>query len=152
MLTLRAPRGPEIVGCIEKVRRPIEPVDIRTTVNDRTTSDLPILHYTRPGSLPVRNKMGDADINTLTMEQYLALTHENQAPSVVKPKIRGNVNLEIKSQFMRVLREDTLLGNKNYDAYEHVEMVLDIVTLFNILGVTHDPVMLCWDSRFDETK
>ncbi|GJY92646.1 RNA-directed DNA polymerase, eukaryota, reverse transcriptase zinc-binding domain protein [Tanacetum coccineum] len=91
----------------------------------------------------VGNKMGDADINTLTMEQYLALTHENQAPSVVKPKIRGNVNLEIKSQFMRVLREDTLLGNKNYDAYEHVEMVLDIVTLFNIPGVTHDPVMLC---------
>ncbi|GJT93742.1 hypothetical protein Tco_1082587 [Tanacetum coccineum] len=31
---------------------------------------------------------------------------------MVKPKIRGNVNFEIKSQFMRELREDTFSGNK----------------------------------------
>ncbi|GKE53821.1 zinc knuckle CX2CX4HX4C containing protein [Tanacetum coccineum] len=30
------------------------------------------------------------------MKQYLALTRGNQAPGVVKPKIRGNVNFEIK--------------------------------------------------------
>nr|GEX01880.1 hypothetical protein [Tanacetum cinerariifolium] len=35
--------------------------------------------------------MGDADINTLTMKQYLALTRENQAPGVVKTEIRGNL-------------------------------------------------------------
>ncbi|GKD72867.1 hypothetical protein Tco_1331149 [Tanacetum coccineum] len=86
--------------------------------------------------------MGDADINALTMKQYLALTHGNQAPDVVKPEIRGNVNFEIKSQFTRELREDTFLGNKNDDAYEHVEMILGIIGLFNILGVTHDAVML----------
>ncbi|GJV13296.1 protein kinase-like domain, concanavalin A-like lectin/glucanase domain protein [Tanacetum coccineum] len=61
---------------------------------------------------------------------------------MVKPKIRGNVNFEIKSQFMRELREDTFSENKNDDAHEHVERVLDIVTLFNIPGVTHDAVML----------
>nr|GEX59880.1 hypothetical protein [Tanacetum cinerariifolium] len=33
-------------------------------------------------------------------------------------------------------------GNKNDDAYEHVERVLDIVGLFNILGVSHNAVML----------
>ncbi|GJR95041.1 hypothetical protein Tco_0267215 [Tanacetum coccineum] len=55
------------------------------------------------------------------MEQYLALTRQNQAPGVVKPKIRGDVNFEIKSQFMRIL---------------------NIVSLFNIPGVTHDEVML----------
>ncbi|GKB77040.1 hypothetical protein Tco_0943935 [Tanacetum coccineum] len=70
--------------------------------------------------------MDDADINTLTMEQYLALTRRNQAPGVVKPKIKGNVNFKIKSQFMRELREHTFLGNKNNDAYEHVERILDI--------------------------
>ncbi|GJR76930.1 hypothetical protein Tco_0089295 [Tanacetum coccineum] len=86
--------------------------------------------------------MGDADINTFTMEQYLALTRGNQAPGVVKPKIRGNVNFEINSQFMRELREDTFSGNKNDDAYEHVERILDIVSLFDISGVTHDTVML----------
>ncbi|GJW49072.1 hypothetical protein Tco_0090423 [Tanacetum coccineum] len=86
--------------------------------------------------------MGDADINTLTMEQYLALTCENQALGVVKPEIRGNINFKIKSQFMRELKEDTFSWNKNDDAYEHVERILDIVSLFNISGVTHDIVML----------
>ncbi|GKA16120.1 hypothetical protein Tco_0695867 [Tanacetum coccineum] len=32
--------------------------------------------------------------------------------------------------------------NKNDDAHEHVERVLDIVSLFNIPGVTHDAIML----------
>ncbi|GKA24072.1 hypothetical protein Tco_0710105 [Tanacetum coccineum] len=65
--------------------------------------------------------MGDVDINTLTMEQYLALTRGNQSPGVVKPKIGNNVNFEIKSQFMRELKEDTFSGNKNDDAHEYVE-------------------------------
>ncbi|GJX34008.1 hypothetical protein Tco_0245565 [Tanacetum coccineum] len=43
---------------------------------------------------------------------------------------------------MRELREDTFLGNKNDDAHEHVERVLDIVCLFNIQGVSHDAIML----------
>nr|GEZ13970.1 DNA-binding pseudobarrel domain-containing protein [Tanacetum cinerariifolium] len=86
--------------------------------------------------------MGDTDINTLTMEQYLALTRGNQASGVVKPEIGGNVNFEIKSQFMRELREDTFSGNKNGDAYEHVERILDTVSLFNISRVTHDAFML----------
>ncbi|GJT30309.1 hypothetical protein Tco_0910584 [Tanacetum coccineum] len=77
------------------------------------------------------------------MEQNLALTCRNQASGMVKPKIEGNVNFEIKSQFMRELREDTFSGNKIDDAYEHVERILDILNLFNILGVTHDAVMLC---------
>ncbi|GJV03441.1 hypothetical protein Tco_1337010 [Tanacetum coccineum] len=84
----------------------------------------------------------EEEINNLTLEQYLTLIRGNQAPGVVKPEFEGNVNFKIKSQFMRELREDTFSGNKNDDALEHVERVLDIVSLFNILGVTHDVVML----------
>ncbi|GJZ51114.1 hypothetical protein Tco_0605629 [Tanacetum coccineum] len=76
------------------------------------------------------------------MEQYLALTRGNQAQGVVKPEIGGNVNFEIKIQFMRELRKDTFFKNKNDDAQEHVERVLDIVSLFNIPGVSHDAVMM----------
>ncbi|GJY87472.1 hypothetical protein Tco_0502100 [Tanacetum coccineum] len=72
------------------------------------------------------SKIGDVDINTLAMEQYLALARGNQALGVVKPKIEGNVSFEINSQFMRELREYTFLGNKNDDAYEHVERIFDI--------------------------
>ncbi|GJW35515.1 hypothetical protein Tco_0058435 [Tanacetum coccineum] len=73
-----------------------------------------------------RSIMAEGDIDNLTIEQYLALTRWNQAPGVVKPKNRGNVNFKIKIQFMRELREDTFSGNKNVDAHEHVERVLDI--------------------------
>ncbi|GKE25406.1 hypothetical protein Tco_1436918 [Tanacetum coccineum] len=84
----------------------------------------------------------EGESDNLTMEQYLALARGNQASGVAKPEIGGNVNFEIKSQFMRELREDTFSGNKNNDDHEHVERVLDIVGLFNILGVSHDVVML----------
>ncbi|GJU37312.1 protein kinase-like domain, concanavalin A-like lectin/glucanase domain protein [Tanacetum coccineum] len=43
---------------------------------------------------------------------------------------------------MQELREDTFAGNKKGDAHEHVDRILDIASLFNILGVTHDSVML----------
>ncbi|GKA24327.1 DNA-binding pseudobarrel domain-containing protein [Tanacetum coccineum] len=86
--------------------------------------------------------MAGVEINTLTMEQYLALSRENQALGLVKPEIGGNVNFEIKSQFMRELREDTFFANKNEDAHDHIDRVLNIVSLFNILGVSKDAVLL----------
>ncbi|GJT25816.1 hypothetical protein Tco_0895753 [Tanacetum coccineum] len=86
--------------------------------------------------------MRDVGIDTLTMEQYLPLTRLNQGPGVVKLEIGNNVNFEIQGKFIRDLRESTFFGTNNDDAYEHVERALDIVSLFSILGVTHDAVML----------
>nr|GFB69549.1 hypothetical protein [Tanacetum cinerariifolium] len=51
--------------------------------------------------------MAGVDINTLTMEEYLALSRENQASSVVKQKVKGNVNFEIESQF--IVSQDAVL-------------------------------------------
>ncbi|GJY19753.1 retrovirus-related pol polyprotein from transposon TNT 1-94 [Tanacetum coccineum] len=65
--------------------------------------------------------MAGVDINTLTMEQYLALSRDNHALGVVKPEIGCNVNFEIKSQFMCELREDTFSENKNEDAHNHID-------------------------------
>ncbi|GKC32091.1 putative reverse transcriptase domain-containing protein, partial [Tanacetum coccineum] len=70
--------------------------------------------------------MAGVDVDTLTMEQYLALSRENQAPGVVKPEIGGNVYLKSKSQFMRELREDTFSGNKDEDAHDHIDRVLSM--------------------------
>ncbi|GJU34167.1 uncharacterized mitochondrial protein-like protein [Tanacetum coccineum] len=105
---------------ISVIRRPIEHGDSRV-----------------PG-----NNNYEVDINTLTMKQYLALVRGNQASGVVKPKIKGNVNFEIKSKFMQEFRKDTFSGNKNEDAHKHVERILNIVSLFNIPGVSQDAVML----------
>nr|GEU91087.1 hypothetical protein [Tanacetum cinerariifolium] len=68
--------------------------------------------------------MAGVDINTLSMEQYLALSRGNQASGMVKPEIRGNVNFKIKSQFMRELREYTFSENKNEDAYDHIDRAI----------------------------
>nr|GEU51853.1 hypothetical protein [Tanacetum cinerariifolium] len=43
---------------------------------------------------------------------------------------------------MQELREDTFFGNENKDAHDHVDRVLNIVSLFNILGVSQDAVLL----------
>nr|GFB88262.1 hypothetical protein [Tanacetum cinerariifolium] len=86
--------------------------------------------------------MGYVDINTLTMKQYMAFTCGNQGKGVAKPEIGNNVNFEIKGQFIREMGESTFYGNKNDDAHEYVERVLDIVSFFSILGVSHDVVML----------
>ncbi|GKB10799.1 hypothetical protein Tco_0844722 [Tanacetum coccineum] len=45
-------------------------------------------------------------------------------------------------QFIRELREDTFLGNKDEDAHDHIDRVLSIVGLFNIPEVSKDAVML----------
>ncbi|GJW21338.1 hypothetical protein Tco_0031960 [Tanacetum coccineum] len=86
--------------------------------------------------------MAGVDVDTLTKEQYLAFSRENQAPGVVKPEIGGNVNFEIKSQFMHQLREDTFSENKDADAHDHIDRVLSTIGLFNIPGVSKDAVML----------
>ncbi|GJW38498.1 hypothetical protein Tco_0064343 [Tanacetum coccineum] len=46
----------------------------------------------------------------------------------------GNVESQRKWRY--------LFWKKNVDAHEHVQRVIDIVSLFNILGVSHDAVML----------
>ncbi|GJY12645.1 zinc knuckle CX2CX4HX4C containing protein [Tanacetum coccineum] len=43
---------------------------------------------------------------------------------------------------MRELREETFFGNKNEDAHDHVDRVLDIVSLFYIPKVSQDGVLL----------
>ncbi|GKA15240.1 hypothetical protein Tco_0694987 [Tanacetum coccineum] len=86
--------------------------------------------------------MAEEEIDNVTIEQYLTLSRGNQTSGMVKPEIGGNANVEIKSQFMRELRDDAFSENKNDDAHEHVERVLDIASLFSIPGVTYDAVML----------
>ncbi|GJX91238.1 hypothetical protein Tco_0344564 [Tanacetum coccineum] len=84
----------------------------------------------------------DVDINTLTMEQYLAWVQGDIRPGLVKPKIGNDVKFEINSNFIRELRRKLFKGTNGEDAHEHVWMVLEIADLFHFPGVTHDAVML----------
>ncbi|GJV34690.1 ribonuclease H-like domain-containing protein [Tanacetum coccineum] len=84
----------------------------------------------------------DVDINTFTIEQYLALIQDDIRPGMVKPEISNDVEFEINSNFMRELRRKLFIGTDDEDAHEHVRRVLEIVDFFHFLGVTHDAVML----------
>nr|GEW36219.1 hypothetical protein [Tanacetum cinerariifolium]GEW37502.1 hypothetical protein [Tanacetum cinerariifolium] len=77
------------------------------------------------------------------MKQYLALTQGSHAPGIAKSEIGGNVYFELKIQFMRELREDTFSENKNDDAYEHLELALDIkINIFyNGLGTMNHQLL-----------
>nr|GEU39307.1 hypothetical protein [Tanacetum cinerariifolium] len=86
--------------------------------------------------------VGEIDIETLMMEQYLALDHGDTRRGVKKPEIEGNVDFEIKDQFLREPRYNTLSGNENEDTYKHVGRILEIGSLFNNLGVSEDAIML----------
>ncbi|GKB95471.1 hypothetical protein Tco_0981608, partial [Tanacetum coccineum] len=59
---------------------------------------------------------------------------------------QGKRNLDMENKHKKNLKasydEGTFSGNKKDDAREHVKQVLDVVSLFNIQGVTHDAVML----------
>ncbi|GJR49665.1 hypothetical protein Tco_1400186 [Tanacetum coccineum] len=70
------------------------------------------------------------------MEQYMALTRGNQERGMVKHVIANNVNFEIKSQFMRELREDTFSGNNNDDAHALVEIRTSSSSADGIAAIT----------------
>ncbi|GJY47076.1 hypothetical protein Tco_0436139 [Tanacetum coccineum] len=84
----------------------------------------------------------DVDINTLTMEQYLAWVQDDIRPGVVKPKIGNDVEFKINSNFMMELRRKLFKGTDDEDAHEHVRRVLEIADLFHFPGITHNDVML----------
>ncbi|GKB16102.1 hypothetical protein Tco_0850025 [Tanacetum coccineum] len=79
---------------------------------------------------------------TKTMEQYMSKTRADNGSGVARPKIEDKDNFELKSQFLKELRDNTFSGSDNEDANEHIEKVLKIVDLFHILNITIDQVML----------
>ncbi|GJV31321.1 hypothetical protein Tco_1391721 [Tanacetum coccineum] len=63
--------------------------------------------------------LNEIDIETLTLEQYLALNRNNSQVGVKRPEIEKNIVFEIKSRILRELCENTFSGGKTEDAMEH---------------------------------
>ncbi|GJT97269.1 hypothetical protein Tco_1123195 [Tanacetum coccineum] len=82
------------------------------------------------------------DINTLTIEQYLAWVQDDVRTGMVKPVIGNEVKFEINRYFMRELRQKLFKGIDDEDAHEHLRRVLKTADLFCFHDVTHDAVML----------
>ncbi|GJU21326.1 hypothetical protein Tco_1154668 [Tanacetum coccineum] len=63
--------------------------------------------------------LNEIDIETLTLETYLALNCNNSQVGVKRPEIEKNIVFEIKSQLLRELRENTFSRGKTEDVMEH---------------------------------
>ncbi|GJW60728.1 hypothetical protein Tco_0110063 [Tanacetum coccineum] len=69
-------------------------------------------------------------------------TRADFGSGVARPKIEDKDNFELKGQFLKELRTNTLSSSDHVDANEHIEKVLEIVDLFHIPNITIDQVML----------
>ncbi|GJX56247.1 hypothetical protein Tco_0286144 [Tanacetum coccineum] len=74
-------------------------------------------------SEPESEKIGIVDIETLTLEQYLALERGNTIRKEHNPK---DGKIEIKGQFLRELRDNTFVGNESEDAFEHLRKIQEV--------------------------
>ncbi|GJW77804.1 hypothetical protein Tco_0139486 [Tanacetum coccineum] len=86
--------------------------------------------------------LSDIDIETLTLEQYLALNRNNSQVRVKRREIKKSIVFEIKSQLLRELRENTFSGGKAEDSMEHLRKILEIASLFNTPGISGNDIML----------
>ncbi|GJU16616.1 hypothetical protein Tco_1144582 [Tanacetum coccineum] len=83
-----------------------------------------------------------ADTMAETMEQYMRKTQAYYGSRIASFKIDDKDHFELKGQFLKELRDNTLCGSDQEDTNEHIEKVLEIVDLFNIPNITQDQVML----------
>ncbi|GJY39192.1 gag-pol polyprotein [Tanacetum coccineum] len=77
-----------------------------------------------------------------TMEQYMSKTRADNGLGIARPKIEDKDSFELKSQFLKELRDNTFSGSDHEDANEHIKKVLEILDLFHIPNITIDQVML----------
>ncbi|GJX31897.1 homeodomain-like protein [Tanacetum coccineum] len=70
----------------------------------------------------------NVDIETLTLEQYLALDLNNTRKRFTCP---DNSTFEVKGQLLRELHKISFLGNPTDNAIEHINNVLEIASIFN---------------------
>ncbi|GJT67100.1 hypothetical protein Tco_1018580 [Tanacetum coccineum] len=77
--------------------------------------------------------LNEINIETFTLEQYLALNRNNLQVGVKRLEIEKNIIFEIKSQLLRELRENTFSGGKTEDAMEHV-LAINFDVIDNIEG------------------
>ncbi|GJS70822.1 hypothetical protein Tco_0703663 [Tanacetum coccineum] len=78
----------------------------------------------------------EAEAMAETMEQYISKTRTDYGSGVARPKIEEKDSFELKGQFLKEFRENTLSGSDNEDANEHIEKVLKIVDLFHVPNIT----------------
>ncbi|GJW23861.1 hypothetical protein Tco_0037672 [Tanacetum coccineum] len=87
------------------------------------------------GSQKSKSKdFSDIDIDTLTLEQYLALNRNDSQIGIQRPEIEMNAMFEIQSQLLKELHKNTFSRGKTEDAIEHLRKILEIASLFNTPG------------------
>nr|GEW25952.1 hypothetical protein [Tanacetum cinerariifolium]GEW26308.1 hypothetical protein [Tanacetum cinerariifolium] len=61
-----------------------------------------------------------------TMEEYMSKPRADNGSGITRPKIDDKDHFELKGQFLKELRDNTLSGSDHEDVNEHIEKVLEI--------------------------
>ncbi|GJZ64201.1 hypothetical protein Tco_0620622 [Tanacetum coccineum] len=90
--------------------------------------------------------LNEINIETLTLEQYLALNRNNSHVGVKRPGNGKDIVFEIKSQLLRELRKNTFFGGKTEYAMEHLQKIVEIAgAAKRWLGRTSSDLLKTWD-------
>nr|GEW90871.1 hypothetical protein [Tanacetum cinerariifolium] len=76
------------------------------------------------------------------MEEYMCKTRGDYGSGITRPKIDSNDHFELKGQFLKELRDNTISGLDHEDANEDIKKAHEIVDLFRIPSITQDHIML----------
>ncbi|GKB72974.1 hypothetical protein Tco_0934386 [Tanacetum coccineum] len=66
---------------------------------------------------------------TETMEQYMSKTRGDYGSGVTRPSINQDTHFVLKGQFLKELCDNTFSGLEHEDANEHIEKVLDMLSI-----------------------
>ncbi|GKB48992.1 hypothetical protein Tco_0899745, partial [Tanacetum coccineum] len=105
----------------------------------RDTSPAPIHNiysfYESESSESESKDVGEIDIETLTLEQYLALNLNNTRRRISNPE---DATFEIKGQFLRELCKTTFSGSSTENAIEHIRKVLELLVSLGALKLIQE--------------
>ncbi|GJU96569.1 hypothetical protein Tco_1321325 [Tanacetum coccineum] len=117
--------------------RSIRRTDLQKTIQQSSSPELDLF-----SDVEEHPEEETTEIMTEIMDQYMSKTRGDYGSGVVRPKINDKTHFELKGQYLKKLRENTLSSSEHEDANEHIEKVLEIIYLFHIPEVTQDQVML----------
>ncbi|GJT80720.1 hypothetical protein Tco_1055062 [Tanacetum coccineum] len=87
-----------------------------------------LMHLVLNSSMRTRRNTDEVDIESLTLDQYLALELNNTRKSFTHPE---NSSFKVKGQLLRELRKIPFSGEQTDNTIEHIRNILEIASILN---------------------
>ncbi|GJX27811.1 putative reverse transcriptase domain-containing protein [Tanacetum coccineum] len=72
--------------------------------------------------------MGDAVTMTITINDYLTKTKDDNGPEIIKPLFEENIRFELWGKFIEDLKDNVFTGEDDKDAHDHIGRIMELLT------------------------